>query len=189
MDGMDAHAPDLARTSCSIRSTTSSMLSSVVSISWASGRGLHLRRVALVPQAEVGRERFLSDLGPVGDPAARPLGRVRDEVDLHFGVGADDGADVAALDDGVAMRAELALALPHDLAHLGDGGATEETTRSILGSRISSVTSSPWMKTRSSLEGDGLAAAELTERGPSSKETSFGEREPGQARYMAPVSR
>ena len=44
---------------------------------------------------------------------------VGDEVDLHLGVGRDDGADVAALDHDVAVAAELALPLAHHLAHLG----------------------------------------------------------------------
>ena len=44
--------------------------------------------------------------------------RVGDEVDLHLGVGRDDGADVAALDHDVALAAELALPLAHHLAHL-----------------------------------------------------------------------
>ena len=44
-------------------------------------------------------------------PPSCPLGRVRDEVDLHLGVGADDRPDVAALDDGVADVREPALML------------------------------------------------------------------------------
>jgi hypothetical protein len=82
-------------------------------------RRLHLRGVALVAEAEVGGESLLSDLGPVGRATTSALGCVRDEVDLHVGVRADDGADVAALDDGIAMGAELALALPHHLPDLG----------------------------------------------------------------------
>ena len=48
---------------------------------------------------------------------------VRDQVDLHVGIRADDGADVAALDDGIAVGAELALALPH---HLADPSVTRD---------------------------------------------------------------
>ena len=59
-----------------------------------------------------------------GRSAARRRARARvgDEVDLDLGVRRDDGADVAALDHGVALVAELALALAHDLAHLGVAG-------------------------------------------------------------------
>jgi hypothetical protein len=40
------------------------------------------------------------------------------EIDLDLGAGSDDGADVATLDDRVALRGELTLALAHHLAHV-----------------------------------------------------------------------
>ena len=80
---------------------------------------LHPHAVGLVAQPEVGRERVGADR-PAARPARRRARTVRigDEVDLHLGVGRDDRADVAALDHGVALAAELALALAHHLAHL-----------------------------------------------------------------------
>ena len=47
---------------------------------------------------------------------ARTAG-IGDEIHLHLRVGRDDGADVASLDDDVALVTELALALAHHLAH------------------------------------------------------------------------
>ena len=76
--------------------------------------------------AQVGRERVAADLGPFREPALRAHLRIGDEVDLHLRVGRDDGADVASLDDDVAVVAELALALAHDLAHLRDGARRPE---------------------------------------------------------------
>ena len=69
-------------------------------------------------ELEVGRERIGADVRPLRLPPLRAHLRVGDEVDLHLGVGRDDRADVAALDHGVALRGELALALAHHLAHL-----------------------------------------------------------------------
>ena len=46
----------------------------------------------------------------------------RVQVDLHVGVGRDDRPDVPAFDHGIAEVGELALAKPHDLAHLRVAG-------------------------------------------------------------------
>ena len=80
------------------------------------GRRAHARGVALVADAQVGRERVAADVGALGLAPARTHVAVRVEVDLHLRVRRDDGADVAALDHDVALLAELALALAHDLA-------------------------------------------------------------------------
>src|SRR5207253_3676970 len=82
------------------------------------GRGAHLRRVALVPEAEVGGERVGADPRPLRASPPGPGRRVREEVDLHVGVREHDGADVAAFDHRVAAVAELALPHAH---HLPDG--------------------------------------------------------------------
>ena len=88
-----------------------------MSISCASCGGTHARGVALVAQAEVGRERVAADLRPLGEAALRAHRGIGDEIHLHLGVGRDDGADVASLDDDVALVTELALPLAHHLAH------------------------------------------------------------------------
>ena len=108
---------------------------------------LHVRRVALVAEPQVGRERVGADPGPLGEPPRGAHAGVGDEVDLHLGVRRDDGADVAALDHDVALLAERALALAHHLAHLRCR-ATTGTSWSMRGSRIAAVTSVPSMKTR-----------------------------------------
>ena len=74
--------------------------------------------VGLVAQLEIGRECVRADVGPLGLAASRADRRIGDEVDLHLGLRRHDRADVAALDHDVALGAELALALPHHLAHL-----------------------------------------------------------------------
>ena len=48
----------------------------------------------------------------------RPGSLVGDEVNLYLGLRCDDGADVAALDDDVALVPERPLPLAHHLAHL-----------------------------------------------------------------------
>ena len=103
-------------------STTSSTVRFVVSISSASSAGCIRSASLLVAGAEVGRERVGADLRPLGQPAARAHLRIGLEVDLHRRSRGDDGADVAALDHRIALLAQLALALPHHLAHLGMPG-------------------------------------------------------------------
>src|SRR5919197_3165546 len=85
-------------------------------------RGLHARGVALVAQAQVSRERVGADLGALGEPPLRADVRRGVQVDLHDGVGDDDGADVAPLDHRVTSFRELALALAHIAAHLAVTG-------------------------------------------------------------------
>ena len=113
------HAGRRERTSASIRSTTSSTSRSLVSITSASSAGC-MRARSLSSRA---RRSVASASAPMsGRSAWRRCSRTRpvgDEVDLDVGVRADDRADVAALDHRVALLRELALALPHDLAHLG----------------------------------------------------------------------
>jgi hypothetical protein len=58
-----------------------------------------------------------STTGPAG-----ALGGVGVEPDLQLGLRPDDGADVAALDDGVALLEEAALRLAHRLAHVRVAG-------------------------------------------------------------------
>ena len=103
-------------------STTSSTVRLVVSISSASSAGC-IRAASFSSRA---RRSVASASAPIsGRSASRRLARtsrVGLEVDLHLGVGRDDGADVAALDHDVALVPELALALAHDLAHLGMPG-------------------------------------------------------------------
>ena len=70
-------------------------------------------------EAEVGGERVRADLGPLCLSALCAHPRVGLEVDLHLGLGGDDGADVPPFDHGVAIGAELPLAVTIDLAHLG----------------------------------------------------------------------
>ena len=48
--------------------------------------------------------------------------RIGDEPDLELCVRSDDDTDVASLDHRVALLAERALPLAHDLAHLGMAG-------------------------------------------------------------------
>jgi hypothetical protein len=159
---VNAHASDLARTSCSIRShdLADTQLGGVdllgvgAAVIWAC--------ITLVPQAKIGRQRLLADLGPVGHAAAGPLSSVGDEIDLHLGVGADDGADVPALDHGVPDRAELALSLPHHLAHLGvagDGG--DDAVDARHPDLLRDIP--PADENAVALERDGLAVRELSE--------------------------
>src|SRR5581483_3482018 len=81
------------------------------------GRRLHALRVLLVAHAQVGRERIGADAGPLGAAPAGTLLAIGGEIDLHLGIRCDDGADVAALDDDVAVLAELALPFAHHFAH------------------------------------------------------------------------
>src|SRR6266700_4265037 len=78
------------------------------------GRGHHSLCVALVADAEVGCERVGPDLGALGEPTLGPGLALGVQVDLHIGTGADDRADVAALDHRVTDVRELALTGPHD---------------------------------------------------------------------------
>ena len=68
------------------------------------GGGLHLRRVALVPQRRSVASASAPSPGRSSTRRRASLGRVGDEVDLHLRVGHDDGADVTPLDDGVSRR-------------------------------------------------------------------------------------
>src|SRR5438874_6353460 len=77
-------------------------------------RGHHPLGVALVADAEVGRERVRADLRSLGEPALGAGLSFRVQVDLHVGTGADDRADVAALDHRITNVRELALARTHD---------------------------------------------------------------------------
>ena len=135
-----------------------------MSISSASSARLHAGRVALVAEPQVGRERVGADVGPLGWRRARADVAVRDEVDLHLGVGRDDGADVPALDDGVALLRELALALAHHLADLrmaGDDG----TSRSIAAGGSLRDVGRPRSSTRpSSSNSTGCSSRELAQR-------------------------
>ena len=79
---------------------------------------LHPLAVELVARTEVGRERVRADVGALGLAAPRADVGIGLQVDLHLGVGRDDGADVAPLDHDVPLMAELALPLAHHLAHL-----------------------------------------------------------------------
>ena len=128
--------------------------------------------------------------GPLRARAARARTLVGDEVDLHLGVGRDDGADVAALDHGVPLAGELALALAHHVAHLlvaGDDG-TSGRSRDL---RIAAVTSLPSIETRAAASNvTGLLARERAERGL--RRSSSSPRSSAShvsARYIAPVSR
>src|SRR5215211_2928438 len=78
---------------------------------------LHARGVALVAKPEVGGKRIAADVGPLELTPLRARLRIGIEVDLHVGVGRDDGADVAALDHRVAEVRELPLPAAHDDAH------------------------------------------------------------------------
>src|SRR5919201_1103176 len=80
--------------------------------------GHHPLGVALVAEAEVGREGVGSDLGPLGEAALGADRTVGVQVDLHVRTGTDDSADVAPFEDRVAELGELALAGAHDFAHV-----------------------------------------------------------------------
>jgi hypothetical protein len=84
----------------------------------------------LVPRAQVGGERVGVQLGPLGKAAAGAHPGVGLEVDLHGCAGTTTGADVAALDDDVAVVGELPLAVAHHLAHLGCRATTGRAGRS-----------------------------------------------------------
>ncbi len=79
---------------------------------------LHSLAVELVACAQVGRERVGADVGTLRLAATRADVGIGLQVDLHLGVGRDDGADVAPLDHDVPLMAELALPLAHHLAHV-----------------------------------------------------------------------
>ena len=133
------------------------------------------------------------DLDPVALGVA-PRGanrRVGAEPDLQLGVRRDDLADVAALDHGVALLAELAAgarASPRAPPGAGRRSGTEE---SITGCRISAVTSCPAMKTLLAFaELDRVLAGELGQRGDVVRaRRRAAAASQVSARYMAPVSR
>ena len=156
---VDAHAWALAATSRSMRSTTSS-IAELGRVDRVRVRGrAHLRRVALVAQAQVGRERVGAEPGPLVGAPAGPLGLVGGEEDLHVGVGTDDRADVAALHDGVPSSAS-ARWRSRSTARTSWWRATDETTRSISTVRISLVTSRPSIVIVPGVDGHGVLARE-----------------------------
>ena len=89
-----------------------------MSISSASAAGCMRSRSDASSRPQVGCKRVGADVGTLGLSPARTNRRVGLQVDLHLGVGRDDGADVTALDHCVPLLGELALAFSHDLAHL-----------------------------------------------------------------------
>ena len=134
-----------------------------MSISCASAAG-RMRAASLWSR----RRRSVASASPPisGRSARRRCARtfgIGDEIDLHLRVGRDDGADVASLDDDVAVVTELALALAHDLAHLrmarddrhhpvdlraadrgGDVGAGDEDAAVVLeGDRVLAARAAP----------------------------------------------
>ena len=64
--------------------------------------GLHPGAVAVVAGAQVGRECVGADVGTLGLAALLAHAAFGDEIDLHVRVRADDRADVAPFDHGVA---------------------------------------------------------------------------------------
>src|SRR4029450_2822592 len=75
---------------------------------------LHPGAVAVVPSAQVGRERIRAYVRTLGLTAMFAHAAVGDEIDLPLGVRADDRADVAPFDDRVSDLGQLPLALAHD---------------------------------------------------------------------------
>ena len=116
-----AHARPLSRASPTTRSTTSLSASPVVSSSTASGgrpqRAVLALAVAAVAPA-LGGEHPPRVLAALGGPAPGALLVGGGEEDLQRRLGADDGADVAALGDVAPGGDQLALAGDHRLAHL-----------------------------------------------------------------------
>ena len=121
-------SPRTASTAASMRRTTSSRPSSVVSRWMASGarvrgdsrpRGVGVVALADLPLdgVEVGRHAALRELLL---PARRALARMGVHVELHVGVGEDGGADVAAVHDHAALPAHLALARDQAPPHGAD---------------------------------------------------------------------
>src|SRR3990170_3885130 len=141
-------------------------------------RRAHLGRVALVAQAQVGGKRLGADLGPLFAAPASTLPRVGDEVDLHLGVGTDDGADVTPFDDGVAHLGELALALSHHLPHLGMARHRRDDAVDARGADLLRDLGAG-DEHRAALEGDGVRARERAEGGRVLERRPALEREPG----------
>ena len=98
-----------ASTSATTRSITSSRVYGVVSM-WTAPSAI-VSGAIVRPGVDLvaGQQRLLGrgDVGPalLGGAALRAGGGVGGQVDLHRGVGGDDRADVAALDDDAALTA------------------------------------------------------------------------------------
>ena len=115
--------------SVTICSTTSSSVSPVVSTGDRVGRRRERRALAAAVALVAHRLLAQHDLGvgaELGGAAARALLGVGGEEDLDLGVGRDDGADVAALGDPVAVGEDAPLLLDQRLAHGRVGGDTRE---------------------------------------------------------------
>ena len=137
-------------------------------------------RVALVAAAHLVGEHLDLHPVPLRVPARRAHLGVGIEPDLQLGVRRHDLADVAALDHGVALLGELALALAHDLAHLRvprddrDGGV--DLGRADLGRHVVA----PDEDAASLAELDRMLAREVDERGNVVELDPVVQRQPGE---------
>ena len=129
-DDGDLHRPALLRLAGERRRsapTTSSSVRPVVSRAIASGRARAAR--ARAPRSRSSRS-LLRSTAATSAPSSAARRRARSsgvggEEHLDLGVGRDDGADVAALGDPVAVREQLALLRDERLAHAGSAATRE----------------------------------------------------------------
>ena len=151
---------------------------------------LHPLGVLLVAHADVRGERVCADPRPVRHAASRTLVAVGDEIDLHLGLRCDDGADVAALDHDVAVAAELALPLPHHLAHgrvpRDDGNHSIDALLANRRRDVLARRSRPDLRDRTSRAPPARARRARRPHRGRARDTS---RATSAARYIAPVSR
>ena len=120
---------------------------------------------------------------------AAATARVGDEIDLDLGVGRDDRADVAALDDDVALLPERALPLAHHLAHgvvaRDDGDELVDVGLADRGRSRRAGDEDP----AALVELDRVLGRELGELGGAVERQPRWRASQVSARYIAPVSR
>ena len=167
---------DLPHDSSSLASTASVTIWSTTSLQRQPGRvdrdrvgGGRERRVLAAAVALVAHRLLLEHDGGVGaelgGAAARALLGRRGEEDLDLGVGHDDGADVAALGDPVALAEQAPLLGDERRAHARVGRRRARRPRTPTASRMRSVTSSPSSSTRSPSSSRTLRATSAGSRG------------------------
>ena len=143
----------------------------------------HPGGVALVAQAQVGRERVGADLGPLGQPAAaRAPSRSAFEVDLHLGARARRRCRCRGPRSRRRPPRRARAGAPRITSRTAGWRATTGTRRSMPASRIADVTSVSAIKTRpcSSKRDRVLGRRARRAASPSSSGTPRWQREPGQ---------
>ena len=140
-----------------------------MSICSASSAGSHLRRVALVAQAQVGRERVGADPGPLGDAAgARARPRRRRGRPSPPRRGATTVPMSRPSITASPSLGELALALAHHLAHRRVA-RDRRRRRGRCAAADLAVTSRPSIRRALVLEADRVLAGERAEPAASSR--------------------